>query len=119
MAALLGINWPVNSVGVLPDVDTTRPGYLLPNKGDETKAQAALVNAKVRADVLSMFRIPHREQVQVILDQYRVKHGNFGATTVVTGYWRCSQSWDRRKCYFIKLSIDWKARVIHNCLSEQ
>ena len=55
MAALLGINWPVNSVGVLPDVDTARPGYLMPNEGDETKAQAALVNAKVRADALSVF----------------------------------------------------------------
>lgn len=48
MASLLGINWPVNSVGVLPDVDPTRPGYMLPHLGDETLAQAALVNAKVR-----------------------------------------------------------------------
>jgi phosphatidylinositol glycan class N len=47
MAALIGIDWPVNSVGVLPDVDPTRPGYLLPQDGDETLAQAALVNAKV------------------------------------------------------------------------
>jgi phosphatidylinositol glycan class N len=55
MAALIGIDWPVNSVGVLPDVDTTRPGYL--NIGDGAKARAALINAKV------------------ILEQYRVKHG--------------------------------------------
>ena len=47
MAATIGINWPVNSVGVLPDVDPTRPGYLLPRGGDETKARASLVNAKV------------------------------------------------------------------------
>ena len=47
MAALLGIDWPVNSVGVLPDVDSTLPGYLLPKDGDETKARASLVNAKV------------------------------------------------------------------------
>jgi phosphatidylinositol glycan class N len=48
MAALIGIAWPVNSVGVLPDVDPTRPGYLLPRKGEETLAQAAFVNAKVK-----------------------------------------------------------------------
>jgi GPI ethanolamine phosphate transferase 1 len=47
MAALIGIDWPVNSVGVLPDVDPTRPGYLLPRGGNKTLAQAALVNAKV------------------------------------------------------------------------
>jgi len=48
MASLIGINWPVNSVGVLPDVDPTRPGYLSPRLGDESLARAALVNAKVR-----------------------------------------------------------------------
>lgn len=47
MAALVGINWPVNSVGVLPDVDPTKPGYLLPRQGDMTLAKAAQVNAKV------------------------------------------------------------------------
>ena len=47
MAALAGIEWPVNSVGVLPDVDHTRPGYLVDSDGGETKAQLALVNAKV------------------------------------------------------------------------
>lgn len=47
IAALLGIHWPTNSVGVLPDLDPTRPGYLLPRGGDETKAKSALVNAKV------------------------------------------------------------------------
>ena len=57
MATLIGIDWPVNSVGVLPDVDSTRPGYL--NVGDHAKAAAALINAKV------------------ILEQYRVKHGMF------------------------------------------
>ncbi|KII90223.1 hypothetical protein PLICRDRAFT_40419 [Plicaturopsis crispa FD-325 SS-3] len=56
MAALLGIEWPVNSVGVLPDVDPTLPGYLLPREGDETLARAALVNA------------------QVIFEHYRTKH---------------------------------------------
>ncbi|KAG6841304.1 hypothetical protein C0991_012474 [Blastosporella zonata] len=48
MASLLGIDWPVNSVGVLPDVDPTRPGYLSPRLGDQSLAEAALVNAKVR-----------------------------------------------------------------------
>ncbi|KAJ7664945.1 Phosphatidylinositolglycan class N-domain-containing protein [Mycena rosella] len=56
MAALVGIGWPVNSVGVLPDVDPTRPGYLLPREGDKTLAKAAEVNAKM------------------IIEQYRVKH---------------------------------------------
>lgn len=49
MAALLGIDWPVNSVGVLPDVDPARQGYLLPKDGNETRAHAALVNAQVCA----------------------------------------------------------------------
>jgi phosphatidylinositol glycan class N len=47
IAALVSINWPVNSVGVLPDVDPSRPGYMSPRGGDETKARAAIVNAKV------------------------------------------------------------------------
>ncbi|KAK0476908.1 alkaline-phosphatase-like protein [Armillaria luteobubalina] len=46
MATLVGIDWPVNSVGVLPDVDPTRPGYLLPRNGDQSVAEAALINAK-------------------------------------------------------------------------
>ncbi|KAJ3532808.1 hypothetical protein NMY22_g7594 [Coprinellus aureogranulatus] len=56
MAALIGLDWPVNSVGVLPDADPYRPGYLDPSVGEETIAKAALVNAKV------------------ILEQYRIKH---------------------------------------------
>ncbi|KZT00391.1 alkaline phosphatase-like protein [Laetiporus sulphureus 93-53] len=56
MSALLGVNWPVNSVGVLPDVDSSRPGYLLSFDGEKTQAQASLVNAKV------------------ILEHYRMKH---------------------------------------------
>ncbi len=53
MASLLGIQWPVNSVGVLPDTDSSRPGYLAPRKGDEAIAQASFVNAKVRNILLS------------------------------------------------------------------
>ncbi|KAG5642681.1 hypothetical protein DXG03_002339 [Asterophora parasitica] len=56
MSSLLGIDWPVNSVGVLPDVDPTRPGYLAPHEGDELVAQAALVNAKV---ILEHYTIKH------------------------------------------------------------
>lgn len=48
MSSLIGINWPVNSVGVLPDADPTRPGYLLPMGGERSLAEAALVNSKVR-----------------------------------------------------------------------
>ena len=59
MSALLGVNWPVNSVGVLPDVDPAKPGYLRARGGEKTQAEAALVNAKV------------------ILEHYRVKHGKY------------------------------------------
>ena len=47
MAALIGIDWPVNSVGVLPDADPSRPGYLDPGAGEDVAAKSALVNAKV------------------------------------------------------------------------
>lgn len=47
MATLVGIDWPVNSVGVLPDADPSRPGYLDPSAGEEVAAKSALVNAKV------------------------------------------------------------------------
>ncbi|KAJ6520377.1 Phosphatidylinositolglycan class N-domain-containing protein [Mycena sanguinolenta] len=64
MAALVGIDWPVNSVGVLPDVDPNRPGYLLPREGDKMLAKAAQVNAKT------------------IVEQYRIKHELKRAYTV-------------------------------------
>ncbi|KAF8644368.1 hypothetical protein AX16_008507 [Volvariella volvacea WC 439] len=59
MAALLGIDWPANSVGVLPDADPTRPGFLEEEGkrgGEEFQARAAFVNAKV------------------VLEQYKRKH---------------------------------------------
>ncbi|KAJ7492091.1 Phosphatidylinositolglycan class N-domain-containing protein [Mycena latifolia] len=65
MAMLVGINWPVNSVGVLPDVDPMRPGYLLPREGDKSLAKAAQVNAKM------------------IIEHYRVKHELKMAHTVL------------------------------------
>jgi len=48
MSALIGVNWPINSVGVLPDVDPTRPGFLESGDGGMSEAKFALVNAKVR-----------------------------------------------------------------------
>ncbi|KAK0203761.1 Phosphatidylinositolglycan class N-domain-containing protein [Desarmillaria ectypa] len=65
MATLMGIDWPVNSVGVLPDVDPTRPGYLLPRNGDQSLAGAALVNAKT---ILENYRIQH---------EIKKRHKNF------------------------------------------
>ncbi|EIW74837.1 PigN-domain-containing protein [Coniophora puteana RWD-64-598 SS2] len=56
MASLIGIDWPVNSVGVLPDIDPAHAGYLAPKGGEKDLARAALTN------------------VRVIGEQYRVKH---------------------------------------------
>ncbi|KAJ7617900.1 Phosphatidylinositolglycan class N-domain-containing protein [Roridomyces roridus] len=50
MAAILGLNWPIHSVGVIP------ARYIFPRGGDETVARTAQVNAKV------------------ILEQYRIRH---------------------------------------------
>jgi len=47
MSALLGTHWPVNSVGVLPDVDPHKDGYLSMRGGEREMAEAAVVNAKV------------------------------------------------------------------------
>ena len=49
MSALLGIHWPVNSVGVLPDVDPQMDGYLNMRGGETEIAEAAVVNAKVKS----------------------------------------------------------------------
>lgn len=47
MSALLGTFWPVNSVGILPDVDPTKDGYLRLRGGEREVAEAGVVNAKV------------------------------------------------------------------------
>lgn len=65
MAALLGINYPVNSVGILPDADPTRPGYLLPREGESALVRLALANA------------------ESILEHYRVKHESKAAQTIL------------------------------------
>ena len=71
MSALVGIDWPVNSVGVLPDVDPTRPGYL--SASPEEQARLAFTNAQVRNDATRLARVADTRQV--ILEHYRVKHG--------------------------------------------
>ncbi|KAI0706031.1 alkaline phosphatase-like protein [Cerioporus squamosus] len=55
----IGVNWPINSVGVLPDVDPTKPGYLLAKDSERTQAEAALVNAKV---IVEHYRVKHVEK---------------------------------------------------------
>ncbi|KAI0075163.1 PigN-domain-containing protein [Panus rudis PR-1116 ss-1] len=76
MSTLIGIDWPVNSVGVLPDVDHTRPGYLLDVDGGKTQANAALVNAKV---ILEHYRLKHEQKRQHALFykqyEYFTQHG--------------------------------------------
>ncbi|KAJ8699377.1 Glycosyl phosphatidyl inositol anchor synthesis [Pleurotus ostreatus] len=56
MATLLGLQWPAHSVGILPDADSSRPGYLALSAGEETVARASLTNANA------------------LLEHYRVKH---------------------------------------------
>lgn len=65
MSALLGINYPVNSVGILPDADPTRPGYLLPREGESALARLALANAE---SILEHYQVKHESKaVQTIL----------------------------------------------------
>ena len=47
MATLIGVDWPVNSVGVLPDTDPSQPGYLDSEGQEDVVAKAAFTNAKV------------------------------------------------------------------------
>ena len=84
MSTLLGVDWPANSVGVLPDVDHTRSGYLrLP--GAKDKAKAALVNAKVClcGYVKSDRKCGAEIHPQVLLEHYRVKHSMYFAYITV------------------------------------
>ncbi|EMD35215.1 hypothetical protein CERSUDRAFT_107194 [Gelatoporia subvermispora B] len=59
MAALIGVEWPVNSVGVLPDVDPTLPGYLNFRDGEVMQARTALLNARV---ILEHYRVKHEQK---------------------------------------------------------
>ncbi len=74
MATLVGIDWPVNSVGVLPDADPTWPDYLLPRNGDQSLAEAALVNVKVSHSIASLSVIL-KSSYKTILENYRIQHG--------------------------------------------
>ena len=74
MAALLGIDWPVNSVGVLPDVDHTRTGYLELPGGAKDQANLVFVNAKVCRSCYVAGRKADNQR-KVILEHYRIKHG--------------------------------------------
>ena len=58
MATILGVNFPVNSVGVLPAMTHLEHSYLAPKGGDATKAKSAVVNAKV---ILEQYRVKHRK----------------------------------------------------------
>ncbi|KAI0035528.1 Phosphatidylinositolglycan class N-domain-containing protein [Vararia minispora EC-137] len=59
MSALIGAAYPVNSVGVLPDIDPSEPGYL--DLGAAELAQAGLVNAMA---ILEHYRVKHELKVQ-------------------------------------------------------
>jgi phosphatidylinositol glycan class N len=45
MSSLIGGDWAVNSVGVLPDISVSNPGWL--DTSDERKARLGLVNSQV------------------------------------------------------------------------
>lgn len=47
MSAVIGINYPVNSVGVLPDGNATKPGYLSFNS-EKQRADVVVANSRVR-----------------------------------------------------------------------
>ncbi|TDL27114.1 alkaline phosphatase-like protein [Rickenella mellea] len=65
MAILLGINFPVNSVGVPPDLDPLSPGYLYLKGGERALADAAVVNAKFCGkSILEQYRAKHREKAE-------------------------------------------------------
>jgi hypothetical protein len=69
MASLIGANWPVNSVGVLPELVERKEGYL--NVTVEEKAKLGVLNAKV-GWLGSHLSVADR-LFQVILEHYRVK----------------------------------------------
>ncbi|KAI0777833.1 alkaline phosphatase-like protein [Trametes elegans] len=66
LASLVGVNMPVNSVGVLPGLEPAKPGYL---RDEETQVRAGLVNAKV---LLEQYRIRHLDSAtsSIFNEQY-------------------------------------------------
>ena len=74
MAALTGIDWPINSVGVLPDADPMKPGFLKTVDGGGSEAKLALVNAKVRRHPSSICPRDSQCASKVVLEHFRRKH---------------------------------------------
>lgn len=73
MSTLLGSDWPVNSVGRLPDVDPLRPGFLDISENDI--ALAGLTNMQVRLESSVVNERRSRPSVlQVLLVHYITKH---------------------------------------------
>lgn len=71
MSTLLGSDWPVNSVGRLPDVDPSRPGFL--DMSEEDIALSALTNMQV--SMLFKAEMPAKPvSLQVLLVHYITKH---------------------------------------------
>lgn len=85
MSALIGIDWPANSAGVLPDVDHTRPGYLAASA--EEQARLSLVNAKVRRRGTEHWGLTASDFLaQTLLEHYRIKHGLYFSR--MRSFWR-------------------------------
>lgn len=85
ISALLGINWPVSSIGILPDVSPSKSGYLLPKEGNKTLSEAALVNAQV------YYANPERTKLLANVDRAR-SYWNISESDTVSAYPVCSQN---------------------------
>ncbi|EJF57009.1 alkaline phosphatase-like protein [Dichomitus squalens LYAD-421 SS1] len=73
LSALIGTKWPTNAMGMLPDVDPTKPGYLLPNQGNRYMAQAALVNAQSTVEELGQTQLSAIETLIDVGDHYQAR----------------------------------------------
>ncbi|KAL0061693.1 Glycosyl phosphatidyl inositol anchor synthesis [Marasmius tenuissimus] len=59
VSTILGLDWPINSVGVLPDVDPRKPSFLSPWRGSEKLSNASLTNAKM---LLEHYLLKHEQK---------------------------------------------------------
>jgi GPI ethanolamine phosphate transferase 1 len=76
MSSLIGTDWPVHSLGVLPDIDHSRPGYIDFPAGAKSYAEAALVNAKVSFFFFfTIDNIVPEIALQVVFEHYSLKDG--------------------------------------------